>query len=225
MPAKHAKEAGKTSETPILDENALKMLDDHSCCGPVEPEVESGIDEPSGTRSQPEEQQPADLRTGRPEVAAVSNQQDANGANRLEKKTTLRNSRRFGFRVRLAGFLAVALLILGTALWLVRPMDLGEQMADYTIEMSMSGFTPPSLNFPAGKAITLKLVNKESPFHASGAVHQFAVDALGINEKLDAKQTRVITIPAQKAGQYTFYCDVCCGGQKSPTMRGTLTFQ
>jgi heme/copper-type cytochrome/quinol oxidase subunit 2 len=116
-------------------------------------------------------------------------------------------------------------VILGAALLLVRPMDTGAQAADYTIEMSMSGFTPPALNFPAGKPVTLKLVNKESPFHASGAQHQFAVDALGINEKLEAKQTRIITVPAQEAGQYTFYCDVCCGGQKSPTMRGTLTFQ
>jgi cytochrome c oxidase subunit 2 len=225
MPANNAKGAGKTDETPVLDENTLRMLDDHSCCAPVDPEAGSGIEESGGTRSHQEGQQPTDLRTGRPEVSALSNQQDANSANGLAQKSSPRNSRRVGFRVRLAGFLAVALLILGTAVWLVRPMDEGEQTADYTIEMSMSGFTPPSLDFPAGKAVTLKLVNKESPFHASGAEHQFAVDALGINEKLDAKQMRVITIPAQKAGQYTFYCDVCCGGQKSPTMRGTLTFQ
>lgn len=238
MPTKDA------SEIPVLDESALKMLADHSCCGGVGEEEEAGVEE---TGTQQGAQQLAGLSTGMPGTgqadssgifgtpgapglsgaqgaSAAPGEQGANGASGTVKKTSLKNAPRFSFRGRLAGFLAVAVLILGTALWLVRPMDMGAQTADYTVEMSMSGFTPPSLDFPAGKAMTLKLVNKESPFHASGAEHQFAVDALGINEKLEAKQTRVITIPAQKPGEYTFYCDVCCGGQKSPSMRGTLTF-
>jgi hypothetical protein len=225
--AGHVEQAGPASETPILDEDALKMLEDHSCCGPVQPvqpEAESGTEGLSGAATQQQTRKQTDVQY-RPEPAAASGQHHPGRAKGSDRKSTSRKSRQLAFRVRLTGFLAVCFLVLGTALWLVRPMDIGEQAADYTIDMSMSGFTPPSLNFPAGKAVTLKLVNTESPFHASGAAHQFAVDALGINEKLDAKQTRVITIPAQKPGTYTFYCDVCCGGQKSPTMRGTLTFQ
>ncbi len=199
------KEVSAACEKTILDESALNMLEDHSCCGPVEEKEVTGVE-----------------RTATQQGTSGPN--GPSGASGAVTKGSSKNEARYGFRVRLAVFLAIALLILGTALWLIRPTDMGEQMADYTVEMSMSGFTPPSLDFLAGKAVTLKLVNRESPFHASGAEHQFAVDALGINEKLQAKQTRVISIPAQQAGEYTFYCDVCCGGQKSPTMRGKLTF-
>lgn len=213
------KDAGEANDIPVLDEDALQMPADHSCCGPVEELADTGLEETGEIGAQQLGGQDADL------PGAVQEDQGANRASGLAKRIGVKNASRFTFRARLAGFLAVALAILGTALWLVRPMDMGEQAADYTVYMSMSGFTPPALNFPAGKPVTLKLVNNESPFHASGAEHQFAVDALGINEKLQAKQTRVITVPAQKPGEYTFYCDVCCGGQKSPTMRGKLTFQ
>ena len=214
----------RIDEAPVLDEAALQVLADHSCCGPAveaegATEVRSALQEGAAAPG-----------AGAPPAWGEQGQQGApaaltGAAGPPAARPSAKGGHRFSFRARLAGFLALAILILGAALLLVRPMDTGAQGADYTVEMSMSGFTPPSLTFPAGKAVTLKLVNKESPFHASGAQHQFAVDALGIDEKVEARQTRVITIPAQQAGEYTFYCDVCCGGQKSPTMRGKLTFQ
>ena len=131
---------------------------------------------------------------------------------------------RVPFAARLAAFLAIGLLILGLAVWLVRPMDQGAAPADYTVQMNMSGFVPGTLHIPVGQPVTVRLVNDESPYHASGALHQFAVDALGIDVQLDTKQSRVITLQSDQPGTYTYYCDVCCGGKKSPTMQGTLTF-
>jgi cytochrome c oxidase subunit 2 len=201
----------EVDEVPVLDDKAIQMLADHSCCGTVDQTEVTAVEEPAP--EQGSGQGSGHLAGSSAATAYVPPAGAAKGGPR------------FSFSARLVGFFAVAALVLGAALLLVRPMDTGAQAADYTVEMTMSGFTPPSLDFPAGKAVTLKLVNKESPFHASGAEHQFAVDDLGINEKLDAKQTRVIAIPAQQAGEYTFYCDVCCGGKKSPTMQGTLTFR
>jgi cytochrome c oxidase subunit 2 len=180
------------------------MAEDHSCCD---------VPDLPDARESSEEQLPA------PVASAYTSHRAAPNETRKTKAP------KASFRLRATAFLSIAALILGIGVWLVRPTDMAAEHADYTVDMSMAGFNPASLDLPAGKVVTVKLVNNESPFHASGALHQFAVDELGINEKLDAKQTRVITIESNKPGVYTFYCDVCCGGKRSPTMQGTLNFR
>jgi heme/copper-type cytochrome/quinol oxidase subunit 2 len=127
--------------------------------------------------------------------------------------------------VRLGLFLAAAVLVLGPALWLIRPMSTNAMGADYSVNMSMTGFTPPNFSVPAGKPVSLQFNNVDSPFHGitNGALHQFAIDELGIDVRLDGKQSTVITLPAMEPGSYEFYCNVCCGGKVNPSMRGTIT--
>jgi cytochrome c oxidase subunit 2 len=128
------------------------------------------------------------------------------------------------FRVRLGLFLAAAVLVLGPALWLIRPMSTNAMGADYSVNMSMTGFTPPNFSVPAGKPVSIQFNNVDSPFHGitNGALHQFAIDELGIDVRLDGKQSTVITLPAMEPGSYEFYCNVCCGGKVNPSMRGTI---
>jgi heme/copper-type cytochrome/quinol oxidase subunit 2 len=67
------------------------------------------------------------------------------------------------------------------------------------------------------------LVNPDSPYHTDGGgVHQFASPALGIDVKVQPQREAVVTIPAAKAGTYTFYCDICCGGKENPSMQGAI---
>jgi cytochrome c oxidase subunit 2 len=93
-----------------------------------------------------------------------------------------------------------------------------------SVELSMEGFTPGTIELPADQSVGIKLVNLDDPFHADGGgVHEFAIPELGIDAKVDPRSSQVITIPAAKPGTYTFYCDVCCGGKENPAMQGTLT--
>jgi cytochrome c oxidase subunit 2 len=173
------------------------MLDGSSCCGPA----------------MPRETSPASV----PEVASSAGPGDhthqAGGGPKL------------AFRARLGLFLAACVLVLGPALWLIRPMSSSAMGADLSVNMSMAGFTPPNFSIPAGKPISVQLNNVDSPFHGviNGALHQFAVDDLGIDVRLDGKQSTVITLPALEPGSYEFYCNVCCGGKINPSMQGTIT--
>lgn len=131
---------------------------------------------------------------------------------------------RVDFRYRLGGFTLIAALVLGTAFWLVALSAHANGGAQYTVDMSMAGFNPPTLVVPAGQPITIRLNNVDSPFHGitNGVLHQFAIDELGINIKLDARESKVITLPAMNPGSYHFYCDVCCGGKVNAAMQGSL---
>lgn len=127
------------------------------------------------------------------------------------------------FRLRLTVFAVVTALVVGTAVWLLWPRHTPAQAAERTVTITMAGFDPGTLSIPAGKPLTVKLVNPDSQFHTDGGgVHQFAVPALGVDVKVDPKSTSLVTLPAAAPGTYTFYCDVCCGGKENPTMQGTL---
>ena len=131
---------------------------------------------------------------------------------------------RSSFGLRLGIFITTSLIIIGTAVWLLRPQGGSSAAADITLEVTMGGFTPPSLTIPAGKAVTLKIINPDTAYHMDGGgVHQFAVPELGLDIMIQPKSTRVIELPAAKAGTYAFYCDVCCGGKENPSMQGTIT--
>ena len=127
------------------------------------------------------------------------------------------------FGLRLTIFAAVVVLVVGTAVWLLRPQQISQGAVDQTIEVTMAGFTPPNLTIAAGKPTTVRLINPDSSHHTDGGgVHQFAVPGLGLDVKVQPESDKVFTIPAAKAGTYAFYCDVCCGGKENPSMQGTI---
>jgi cytochrome c oxidase subunit 2 len=126
----------------------------------------------------------------------------------------------FGLRVTI--FVVMVALVVGVAAWLLWPRS-AQMTADQTVEVTMAGFTPPSLVVSANKPTTIRLVNPDSSHHTDGGgVHQFASPGLGLDVKVQPKSETVFTIPASKTGTYTFYCDVCCGGKENPSMQGTI---
>lgn len=149
--------------------------------------------------------------------------QYATGSHAHHQRAAKSNS---GLTIRVVAFVAVVLLVIAGAVLLVLPTSGGASSTvnvDYTVQVTMAGFQPASISIPAGKPATIKLVNTDSPYHTDGGgVHQFASPELGLDFKVDPKSSKVITIPATKAGTYSFYCDVCCGGKENPTMQGKL---
>jgi cytochrome c oxidase subunit 2 len=95
--------------------------------------------------------------------------------------------------------------------------------ADVTLRIDMSGFTPPNFTIPANRLIRVKIVNPDNAHHSDGGgIHQFAAEKLGVDVKVPPETIQVITIPPTAEGDYSFYCDTCCGGKQNPTMQGVI---
>ncbi|GGM29591.1 hypothetical protein GCM10011351_14620 [Paraliobacillus quinghaiensis] len=92
-----------------------------------------------------------------------------------------------------------------------------------SVEISMSGYNPSTINANVGEEITIKLINPDNSAHLDGGGwHQFASDELDFDYRLSPKSTEVITLKVNKPGEYEFYCDICCGGRENPSMQGKL---
>lgn len=138
----------------------------------------------------------------------------------LEARTH-RDGIRLSLRARLAIFTAISVAVLGTAGALVWPQALGGG-ADYRLRMDMAGFKPAELAVPPSRAVTVQIVNADSPFHPGGALHGFTVPELGIDVRIEPRSAVTVALPPLAPGEYEFYCDTCCGGKASPTMNGKI---
>ena len=151
-------------------------------------------------------------------------QSDKPHTERARQAQVAQDARR-AFALRLGIFALVAVLVLGSGIYLALPRIAGgEEQAQQTVQITMAGYSPAKLNVAAGQPVTVRLVNPDSSHHTDGGgLHQFAIPELGLDVKVNPQSATVFTIPAAPAGTYTFYCDVCCGGKENPSMRGTLT--
>jgi len=141
---------------------------------------------------------------------------------KTEQKRRVRAARS---RKRAIAFGIVASVVIGlTGFLLWRAFaPIPAAAADVRIQTTMEGFTPRVIQAKVGKSITIQLVNRDTRFHTDGGGwHQFAIDALGVNAKVGPESTQLVTLTPTREGTYEFYCDVCCGGKESPSMRGRL---
>ncbi|MBI4200261.1 MAG: cupredoxin domain-containing protein [Chloroflexi bacterium] len=129
--------------------------------------------------------------------------------------------------LRAATFGLTVLVVLGTAayfLWpALKPLEEGNPGA-VTVQLSMAGFAPFRIEAKTGEPLTLRFVNRDTQFHTDGGGwHQFAIDELdSLDVKVPPQTTKEFTFTPGKAGEFEFYCDVCCGGRENPAMVGTL---
>ncbi|MBI3998264.1 MAG: cupredoxin domain-containing protein [Armatimonadetes bacterium] len=136
-------------------------------------------------------------------------------------------------RLKIGLFAAAALAVLGLAALLVlspiravrapaptAPASAGEERQIVT---TMAGFEPQTLRVPAGQPFTVRLVNPDSQFHTDGGGwHQFRLETLDVDVRVPPRSERSQVFDGLAAGRYEFYCDICCGGKESPTMRGVI---
>ena len=128
---------------------------------------------------------------------------------------------RFRVRVAIFGVLTVAAIV--AAVVLLWPRGASTGPADRTIEITMGGFSTPTVEAVAGRPLRLRVVNPDSPYHSDGGGwHELAVPALGVDARVAPRSDTVVEIPAAQPGEYAFYCDICCGGKENPSMQGVL---
>lgn len=141
------------------------------------------------------------------------------------------HQRRLKKFVRLAAFtVIVASVIVAIAYFLApvfEPKASGITQSGNTkivnIQAAMDGFDITEIRAHVGEPIRVNLRSLDNEHHTDGGgKHQFAIDELGVNIIANPLSVNSGTFVATKAGTYTFYCDICCGGKANPTMNGKL---
>jgi cytochrome c oxidase subunit 2 len=138
-------------------------------------------------------------------------------------RTVLISARKPGLAlpVRVGVFLALSLTV-ALAAFLVWPHT-PTATAAQRVTVDMAGFHPANLSATAGQPIQIQIINPDSSMHSDGGGwHELAIPELGIDAKIAPRSDKTIDIPATPAGEYAFYCDVCCGGKDNPSMQGVL---
>ena len=134
-------------------------------------------------------------------------------------------------RVRSAIFAMLVIGVLGLAGYYLKssffrpPLEL---MAGNVIdvEAAMSGFNMKDIRVQVGQPVTIRLTSLDNSHHTDGGgKHQWAVDELGVNVIAQPESSNSVTFTPDKAGTYTFYCDICCGGRANPTMNGQIVVE
>jgi len=131
-------------------------------------------------------------------------------------------------RVRAVGFVAVVFGVLGIAGYLLvgaffkpAPPPMAGNVID--IAADMSGFDKSEIHVRAAQPVTIRLTSLDNSHHTDGGgKHQWAVDELGLNIIAPPLGSQYVTFTPAAPGDYTFYCDVCCGGRANPSMQGKL---
>ncbi len=131
-------------------------------------------------------------------------------------------------RVRSAIFVVIVVSVLGLAGYYLKqaffrpaPTPIAGNVID--VSASMSGFDQKEIHVRVGEAVTIRLTSLDNSHHTDGGgKHQWAVDELGVNVIAQPESSNYVTFKPEKAGAYTFYCDICCGGRANPTMNGQI---
>ena len=131
-------------------------------------------------------------------------------------------------KIRAIAFAVVGLGVLGLAGYFLvtaftRPTL--QAMAGNVIDVAadMGGFDMKLIRVKVGQPVTVRLTSLDNSHHTDGGgKHQWAVDELAVSIIAPPEGSSYATFTPTKAGTYTYYCDICCGGRANPTMQGTL---
>jgi cytochrome c oxidase subunit 2 len=136
------------------------------------------------------------------------------------RRTALTPARKPGLAlpVRVGAFLALSLTV-ALAAFLVWPHT-PTTTAAQRVTVDIAGFHPANLTATAGRPMQIQIINPDSSMHSDGGGwHELAIPELGINARIAPRSDKTVDIPATAAGEYAFYCDVCCGGKENPSMQ------
>lgn len=125
------------------------------------------------------------------------------------------------FGVLVIGILSLAGFYLFKAFYRPAPPPLAGNVID--VSASMSGFDQKEIRVKVGEPVTIRLTSLDNQHHTDGGgKHEWAVEELGLDLIAQPESSNTMTFTPVKAGTYTFYCDICCGGKANPTMSGQL---
>lgn len=131
-------------------------------------------------------------------------------------------------RVRSVVFAAAAVAVLGLAGYFLKeaffrppPPAMAGNVID--VKADMDGFDKQEIRVKAGEPVTIRLISLDNSHHTDGGgKHQLAVDELKLNIIAQPESSNYATFAPEKPSEYTFYCDICCGGKANPSMNGKL---
>jgi cytochrome c oxidase subunit 2 len=145
-------------------------------------------------------------------------------SSRVTRKEALRRQRSIRsavFALIVIGVLGLAGYYLKSAFFRPAPAPMAGNVID--MEASMSGFDKQEIRVKLGQPVTIRLTSIDSSHHTDGGgKHQWAVDELGVDVIAQPESSNYVTFTPDKAGSFTFYCDICCGGKANPTMNGQI---
>ncbi len=126
-------------------------------------------------------------------------------------------------------FIIIVIAIFGAAAYLVMSKSASLEPEDkdaIKMTITMAGFEPNKLTVKAGQPIAINLINPDNSHHTDGGgKHNFRlISGLAfVNVTVKPESQEVFTFTPTQAGEYHWYCDICCGGSENPAMHGTLT--
>ncbi len=133
--------------------------------------------------------------------------------------------------VRLGAFTAVVIVVIVAVAYFLAPVFAPKesgitQSANakvVNVQAAMDGFDMQEIRVKLGETVKVNLRSLDNEMHTDGGgKHQFAIDELGVNIVAQPMSVASGTFVASKAGTFTYYCDICCGGKANPTMNGKL---
>ena len=128
------------------------------------------------------------------------------------------------FTVIVLGVLGITGSLLKQAFFRPAPEPMAGNVID--VEASMSGFDQKEIHVKVGEPVTVRLTSLDNEHHTDGGgKHQWAVDELGVDIVAQPESSNYMTFTPTKAGTFTYYCDICCGGKANPTMSGQLVVE
>jgi len=146
---------------------------------------------------------------------------------RVERKEARQRQQRIRsviFGVLVIGVLGLAGYFLKQAFFRPPPPAMAGNVID--VAGSMDGFDKAEIHVRVGQPVTVRLTSMDNSHHTDGGgKHQWAVDELALNVVAQPESSSYVTFTPVKAGSYTFYCDICCGGRANPTMNGKLVVE
>lgn len=145
-------------------------------------------------------------------------------ARKLARQQRQRRARAAAFGVIVVGVLILAGVLLKPVLFREKLTAMAGNVID--ISADMSGFDMKLIRVKAGQPVTVRLRSLDNSHHTDGGgQHQWAVDELGVSIVAPPEGTNYATFTPDTPGEYTYYCDICCGGRANPTMQGLLVVE
>lgn len=125
------------------------------------------------------------------------------------------------FSVLVVGVLGLAGYLLKEAFFKPAPPPMAGNVID--VKADMAGFDMKEIRVKTGQPVTVRLTSLDNSHHTDGGgKHQWAVEELGVDIVAQPESSNYATFTPDRPGEYTFYCDICCGGRANPTMNGKL---
>lgn len=154
-------------------------------------------------------------------------------AARLKRQHEAKRARQRN-RLRLVAFGLVVFIVVFAAGYFLAPLfapkpsgvSKTEQGKVINVQAAMDGFDIKEIRVKQGETLTVNLQSLDNSMHTDGGgKHQFAIDELGVNLVAQPMSSNSTTFTVTKPGEYTYYCDICCGGKANPTMNGKLVVE